>query len=181
MTLFITGGAKNGKSSLAQDLAVQLANGGKHYYVATMIPSDQEDRDRIRKHIEDRDGMGFETIECGRNILSALEGADLQGTFLLDSVTALLLNELFPDPTSCEMDATAPERCARQMEEFVEKVSSAVIVSDYIYSDAERYDEVTEQYRKGLALVDRTLAKACDTVVEVTGGNLVIHKGALPL
>ena len=30
MTFFISGGAKNGKSSLAQDLTVALANGGKH-------------------------------------------------------------------------------------------------------------------------------------------------------
>ena len=35
MTFFISGGAKNGKSTLAQDLAVSLAAGGCHYYVAT--------------------------------------------------------------------------------------------------------------------------------------------------
>ena len=38
MIVFVSGGAKNGKSGFAQDLAVQLANGGKRYYVATMIP-----------------------------------------------------------------------------------------------------------------------------------------------
>ncbi len=181
MTIFITGGAKNGKSSLAQNLTVALANGGKHYYVATMIPSDQEDRDRIANHIADRAGMGFETIECGKKILSCLESADTNAAFLLDSVTALLLNELFPDPTSCQMDTAAPQRCARELEEFVSRISNGVFVSDYIYSDAERYDEVTECYRKGLALVDRTLAKACDTVIEVSAGNLYIHKGELPL
>ena len=31
MTVFISGGAKNGKSTLAQNLAVALAKGGKHY------------------------------------------------------------------------------------------------------------------------------------------------------
>ena len=65
MIVLITGGAKNGKSSLAQNLAVKLAEGGKRYYIATMIPSDQEDRERIRRHIADRDGMGFETVEQG--------------------------------------------------------------------------------------------------------------------
>lgn len=45
MIVFITGGAKNGKSSYAQDLAVKLASGGKHYYLATMIPCDEEDND----------------------------------------------------------------------------------------------------------------------------------------
>lgn len=59
MTVFISGGAKCGKSSVAQDLTVALANGGKHYYVATMIPSGEEDQERIRRHLADRDGMGF--------------------------------------------------------------------------------------------------------------------------
>ena len=72
MIVFITGGAKNGKSSFAQDLAVKLSRGGKRYYIATMIPCDEEDRERIRRHIADRDGLGFETIECGRNIGSCL-------------------------------------------------------------------------------------------------------------
>ena len=40
MTVFVSGGAKNGKSGFAQNLAVKLARGGKRYYVATMIPVD---------------------------------------------------------------------------------------------------------------------------------------------
>ncbi len=181
MTIFITGGVKNGKSTLAQDLALALAKGDTHYYVATMIPSDEEDHDRIRRHLAERDGLGFETLECGRNILSCLDGADKNGTFLLDSVTALLLNELFPDPKSCDMDTTAPQRCALQLEEFVKEVHHAVIVSDYIYSDAIRYDEITAAYRQGLALIDRTLAQNCDTVLEVSAGNIIVHKGDLLL
>lgn len=181
MTIFITGGVKNGKSSLAQDLALALAKGNIHYYVATMIPSDEEDYNRIRHHLADRDGLGFETLECGRNILSCLDGADRKGTFLLDSVTALLLNELFPEPTSCDMDTEAPQRCANQLREFVSQVSNAVIVSDFIYSDAIRYDEVTQIYRKGLALIDRTMAQVCDTVIEVSAGNIIVHKGDLLL
>ena len=73
MTYFISGGAKCGKSTLAQNLTVALADGGKHYYVATMISSGKEDDDRIRRHIADRDGMGFETVECFKNILDCLE------------------------------------------------------------------------------------------------------------
>ena len=180
MKVFITGGVKNGKSSLAQQIALKLAKGGTHYYVATMIPSDQEDLDRIHHHLEDRAGMGFETIECGRNILHALDHADRNGTFLLDSVTALMLNELFPDPTSSDMDRTAGDRVSADMGAFVRQVKNAVIVSDFIYSDAIRYDEVTQAYRKGLAQTDRVLAKECDTVIEVAAGNLVFHKGAMP-
>ena len=181
MTVFVSGGAKNGKSSYAQDLAVALSKGGVHYYVATMIPADDKDRERIRLHLLDREGMGFETIECGRDILKCLELGDPQGTFLLDSATALLLNELFPDPMSSQMDVDAAYRCADQLEEFAKRVGNAVIVSDYIYSDAQKYDEVTETYRKCLANIDRRLAAVCDVVLEFTSGNVIVHKGELAL
>ena len=180
MIVFISGGAKNGKTSIGQELAVKLAKGGPHYYVATMIPSDEEDHDRIRRHIEDRVGMGFETIECERNILNCLKYADKSGTFLLDSATALLMNELFLDPIACKMDIDAAYRCAEEMVEFVRSVGNAVVVSDYIFSDAQRYDQVTAVYRKCLAHIDRRMAEISDTVIEVSAGNLFVHKGVLP-
>ena len=177
MIYFITGGAKNGKSSLAQDLAVAMARGGQHYYIATMIPADEEDNRRIENHIKDREGMEFETVECGRDILSLLPKVNRDATFLLDSATALLLNELFPDPGSCEMDVPAAESCALDLVTFATSVKNIVIVSDYIYSDAARYDEITEIYRKCLADIDRGLAAVSDTVLEISGGNILVHKG----
>ena len=179
MIIFITGGAKNGKSSLAQDLAVAMAKGKKHYYIATMIPADEEDQDRIRRHVADRAGMGFETVECGRNILSCLPLLEQDSTVLMDSATALLLNELFPDPTSCDMDVEAAYRCGDDLVTFAKSVANIVIVSDYIYSDAARYDEITKTYQKCLATIDRKLAAVSDTVVEVSAGNIYIHKGDL--
>ena len=179
MTYFISGGAKNGKSTLAQDLAVALAKGGKHYYVATMISTGSEDDDRIRRHIADRDGMGFETVECFHNIMECLNTADKDSVFLVDSVTALIQNSLFPVEKNYEMDISAANRCAGDLVKFAGTVRHAVFVSDYIYSDAERYSESTEMYRKCLADIDRRLAKVCDTVIEVSAGQFVIHKGDL--
>ena len=177
MTVFISGGAKCGKSSLAQDITVALDD--KHYYVATMIPTGAEDHDRIRRHLEDRDGMGFETVECFRNIMDCLETADASGAFLVDSVTSLIQNSLFPVEKNYEMDLDAANRCADALIRFAGTVRHAVFVSDYIYSDAERYSESTEMYRKCLADIDRRLAKVCDTVIEVSAGQPIIHKGDL--
>lgn len=178
MTVFISGGAKCGKSSLAQDIAVKLADGGRLYYTATMIPTGEEDFERIRRHIEDRAGMGFETVECGRNILDI---ADENGTFLVDSITSLVQNALFPVEKGYQMDIPGAERCGEELAEFAGLVRNAVFVSDYIYSDAQRYSESTEMYRRCLASVDRRLAKLCDVVIEVTAGRPVIHKGEMCL
>ena len=179
MTYLISGGAKNGKSTLAQELTVALAKDGKHYYVATMISSGAEDDARIRRHIADRDGMGFETVECFRNIMDCLKTADKDGVFLVDSVTALVQNALFPVEKNYEMDLSAADRCADELVEFAKTVRHAVFVSDYIYSDAETFSESTEMYRKCLADIDRRLAKVCNTVVEVSAGRPIIYKGEL--
>ena len=180
MTCFISGGAKCGKSTLAQNLTVALS-GGKHYYVATMISSGKEDDERIRRHIADREGMGFQTVECFRNILDCLETTDADGVFLVDSVTALVQNALFPVEKNYELDPDAAKRCADELVEFAGRVRHAVFVSDYIYSDAEKYSETTECYRKCLADIDRRLAQICDTVVEVSAGQYTVHKGELRL
>lgn len=179
MNVLISGGCKNGKTGFAQDIALHLSRGGMRYYVATMIPYDGEDRARIENHIADRAGMGFGTLEVSRNISSCLSLAEENGTFLVDSITALLLNELFTDTHSVDADFSGVERCRNGLLEVAEKAENAVFVTDYIYSDAIRYDPFTEKYRAALASLDRALAEVCDTVIELCAGNVIFHKGGL--
>lgn len=177
MKIFISGGCKNGKSTLAEACACALKGDGPLYYIATMIPHDEEDEARICRHVAERAGKGFLTIEQGRDILQCLEKADPKGTFLLDSVTALYSNEMFHDGI---VDEEAAERTAEELRRFAERVENAVFVSDFIYADEGCYDEWTEAYREGLALCDRTLAAVCDTAAEVCIGQAVLYKGSLP-
>ena len=79
------------------------------------------------------------------------------------------------------MRPEAPERIAGALETFVDRAPNTVLVSDYIFSDAMLYDELTEAYRRGLALIDRRLAARCDNVIEVVAGQFIVHKGALPV
>ncbi len=176
MHTLISGGCKNGKSLYAQRVA--QAAGRPLYYLATMISTGAEDDARIARHLRERAGWGFETLECGRNILKCLELADASGSFLLDSVTALLANEMF-DPGG--FDEGAGRRVAEELAELVRRTKNVVFVSDYLYSDAQIFDEWTENYRRGLAWVDRQLAKCCDNVLEVASGIVICHKGVRPL
>ncbi len=176
MNLFISGGCKNGKSYFAQKQAKKMAveQNLPLYYLATMIPTDDEDRARIRRHIRERDGWGFVTIEQGKDICKALERAEPDGVFLLDSITALLSNEMF-DPSG-QVDREAPQRVKADLLEFAKRTGNTVFVSDFIYSDVLKYDELTEIYRRGLADCDRALAGICSQVVEVCYGNRIYHK-----
>jgi adenosylcobinamide kinase/adenosylcobinamide-phosphate guanylyltransferase len=71
----------------------------------------------------------------------------------------------------------AYRRVAGDLVRLAEKCGNIVFVSDYIYSDAMKYDELTELYREGLARIDRALAEICDAVIEVTYGNIRMIKG----
>ena len=173
MNIFISGGCKNGKSYYAQHRAKEMAEalGVPLYYVATMIPHDDEDRARIKRHIAERDGWGFETVEQGLSLTEILHNDDVdkRGVFLMDSVTALLDNEMFDDEGNIDMDA--PERVKNDVLEFAAGTGNTVFVSDFIYGDAQVYGETVEAYRKGLAAADRALAEVCEEVIEIAYGT----------
>ena len=174
MNVFISGGAKNGKSSYAQDLAVQMAKEKRCplYYIATMIPHDDEDRARIDRHRKDRQGLGFRTIECGKNIEREIE--EREGVFLIDSVTALLSNEMFRSDGTVDNEASI--RIAERLKSLCRTHDGLVFVSDFIYSDGVEYDELTDAYIQGLAIIDRALAKECGKVIEMIHGFPVDYK-----
>ena len=169
MNVYISGGCKNGKSSAAEDLTVRLSGEGPRCYVATMIPYDDEDRARIRKHLQNREGKGFITLEQGRDIGQCIDKAPEKASFLVDSVTALLLNEMFTNDYNGEADPEAPKRCIEGLRALMEKAANVICVSDYIFSDAVLYDEFTQTYRRMLAETDRSTAKNCASWANGTG------------
>jgi adenosylcobinamide kinase/adenosylcobinamide-phosphate guanylyltransferase len=182
MKIFISGGCKNGKSCYAQRLA--QAQGvaqrvakrtGSLYYIATMKPVDPEDDERILRHRCDREGWGFTTIEQPVDIEHILDKCDRNHSFLLDSLTALLANEMFlPDGNVNEQ---AVKKITNGLRQITDNINNIVIVSDNIYSDAFLYDPLTTQYRKSLAEIDRAVAGSCDVVLEAVYTNLIVHKG----
>ncbi|MCL2158185.1 MAG: bifunctional adenosylcobinamide kinase/adenosylcobinamide-phosphate guanylyltransferase [Oscillospiraceae bacterium] len=175
MKIFVSGGCKNGKSHFAQRLAKSQQTASL-YYIATMKSVDGEDDHRIAKHRADREGWGFSTVEQSADIEKILQKCDWNGSFLLDSLTALLANEMFLADGS--VNENAAEKITGGLAQLFEAIGRIVIVSDYIYSDAAIYDELTEKYRKSLAQIDWMAAKNCDIVLEAAYTNVIIHKGS---
>ena len=98
MRILLIGGGKSGKSTMAQRLAAALSGDAPRYYWATMTPHDDEDLARIRRHVADRAGMDFITVERSFDLPAALSALDRHGTVLFDSVTACLSEQMFPGP-----------------------------------------------------------------------------------
>lgn len=92
--IFITGGARSGKSRFAEELVKGL---DAVLYVATGIGFDAEMKDRISRHRSQRN-PAWKTVECYRGIEGMLRGnlADRK-YILLDCVTIMVSNILVLD------------------------------------------------------------------------------------
>lgn len=166
MRILLVGGSKSGKSMLAQELTRALSHGSRMYYWATMDPVDSEDEARITRHVSERAGWGFETVECGRDLLS-FPALSEDSSVLFDSITALLANEMF---TAEGMDETAAERAVNELSALSLSIENFVCVCDEVFHDGIDYSPMTECYRKGLAKICRELALEFDLVCEVVCG-----------
>ena len=176
MRILLIGGSKSGKSRTAQELCRRL--GGSLYYWATMEPADAEDRLRIEKHVSERAGWGFTTIERGRDLLHAPCLPSPDGTVLFDSVTALLANEMF---AAAVPDDDAPRRVTEELLTLSRRCRHFVCVCDDLWRDGMAYDDATQAYCRALAEICRALAAEFDTVCEASGGLIRARKGERPV
>lgn len=176
MFVFVLGGVKCGKSMLSQCTARYLndISGGRLFYLATMQPHDEEDEKRIARHLEDRSGWGFETIEEPSYIPAAAERISSGDTVLIDSVTAYVQNIMFGDDDIVNNIRIADIH--KHFELLCAKGANVIAVSDYIFSDAIIYTDMSERYRAALGRVHKDMAECADVVIECAYSNAIIHK-----
>lgn len=176
MRILLIGGSKSGKSAAAQRIVRKLAQGGPMYYWAAMEPVDREDDERIARHVSDREGWGFATVERGRD-LASFPKLPQEASVLFDSVTALLANEMFGGG----FDKGAGGKALSELLSLSRSVSDFVCVCDDVFRDGAEFEGYTEEYRRALAFVCRGLAEEFDSVAEVVCGVPRLFKGGLPL
>lgn len=172
MNYLIIGGSKSGKSEVGEKIALSL-NKNKVIYVATMKPYDKEDEERIKKHIENRAGFNFFTLEKQSNLHELINEIKADDTILIDSITSLLTNEMFIESDIIKNPSI---NILMGLNQIIRKVKNIVIVSDYIFNDAIEYDYITEDFKKELATINIELASLCDNVIECSFGNIRYHK-----
>lgn len=185
MKTLIIGGSKSGKSRFAEALSLRLASGGKLVYFATMLPYDSEDRERIARHVAQREGKGFVTVECGRDILSApIPGeAPEETTVLMDSLTALFTNRMFArdyaDEAASECAARAKAELSSDVSAYASRVKHLVCVADEVTRGGYDFPASTRAWMEGFAGLILRCAAEFDAVVEVTAGLARVRKGTL--
>ena len=98
--IFVTGGAKSGKSKFAEEMLLKLNNGKqKNVYLATSLVFDEEMKEKVRLHKKRRKDEWF-TVETYKNFENELsnffENNDkIKNNMLVDCLTNMITNIIF--------------------------------------------------------------------------------------
>jgi adenosylcobinamide kinase/adenosylcobinamide-phosphate guanylyltransferase len=169
LTLVI-GGARSGKSAFAE--ALLTATSRPRRYIATAEAWDDEMRDRIARHREDR-GADWITVEAPLDLAAALASATTTEVVLVDCATLWLTNHLLADHDLGHETAalvTALAHCA----------APVVIVSNEVGWGIVPDNALARRFRDAQGRLNQRLATEAGLVVTVVAGLPLVLKGQLP-
>lgn len=168
-TIFITGGARSGKSLYAEKRAREF--GGPLGYLATSQALDAEMTDRVRRH-RDRRGADWTTVEEPIHLSQALMRCD--GEFqaiLVDCVTLWLSNLLFKYEESGEpIEQRIAEDVQRLKNTLHGMVTPVVLVSNEVGMGIVPDNSLARLFRDIAGSTNQVLAAAADEVQVVVSG-----------
>ncbi|RRV06951.1 bifunctional adenosylcobinamide kinase/adenosylcobinamide-phosphate guanylyltransferase [Pseudomonas sp. v388] len=170
MLQLILGGARSGKSRLAEKLA---ADSGLHViYIATSQPLDGEMNQRVASHRQRRPdswGLVEEPVELARVLR---EHAAPDRCLLVDCLTLWLTNLLMLDD---------PERLARERDALLDAITDLpgelLFVSNETGLGVIPMGELTRRYVDEAGLVHQAVAERCERVVLTVAGLPLTLKG----
>ncbi|MCX7644548.1 MAG: bifunctional adenosylcobinamide kinase/adenosylcobinamide-phosphate guanylyltransferase [Rhodobacteraceae bacterium] len=165
----VLGGARSGKSRLAEALAA-LAPGPRSY-IATAEPGDAEMAARIARHRADRAGGGWVTLEAPHDLAGALAAA--RGVVLIDCLTLWLSNRMLAgaDPEA-EAGALLAVLAAHP--------GPVVAVSNEVGWSIVPENALARAFRDAQGRLNQALAAEAGLVVAAIAGLPLALKGDLP-
>ena len=181
----ITGGARSGKSSFAEDLIKE--KGENILYVATAKPIDDEMKDRIKKHQERRPAH-WGLIEQYSGLSAVLPAESKKyDAILLDCVTIMSTNIIFDQPVMLKEDVTFEEMLetekvlVAEIQDFIgcfkDLSRDLILVTNEVGLGLVPEYPLSRFYRDALGRVNQALGKAADEVYFVSCGCPLKIKG----
>ncbi len=170
--VFITGGARSGKSGFALDSAAAFP--GRKGFIATATAVDEEMRERIARHRADR-GAAWQTIEEPLQLAGAIgEAAGTFDVIVVDCLTVWLSNVLWSG-----LDALREtERLVLALEDIRHTaLTSLYIVSNEVGMGIVPENEVARKFRDLAGMLNQKIATVSDEVYLVTAGIPIKIKG----
>jgi adenosylcobinamide kinase/adenosylcobinamide-phosphate guanylyltransferase len=186
----ILGGQKSGKSRRAELLARHwLAESPAHdaVLIATAQPWDEEMRQRIKRHQEDRAERvpGLRTLEESLQLAQALTQASQPQTLVVvDCLTLWLTNWLMPAPDSAsgaasqDTPAQAAQAQTALLLQAIEQAPGPVIfVGNEIGLGVIPLGRETRAFVDALGVLNQRVAQACQRVTLMAAGLPLTLKG----
>jgi adenosylcobinamide kinase/adenosylcobinamide-phosphate guanylyltransferase len=186
----ILGGQKSGKSRRAELLARHWLAQSPAYdavLIATAQPWDEEMRQRITRHQEDRAERvpGLRTLEESLQLAQALTQASQPQTLVVvDCLTLWLTNWLMPAPDSASGSASqdTPAQAAQaqiaQLLQAIEQAPGPVIfVGNEIGLGVIPLGRETRAFVDALGVLNQRVAQACQRVTLMAAGLPLTLKG----
>ncbi|MBN2254085.1 MAG: bifunctional adenosylcobinamide kinase/adenosylcobinamide-phosphate guanylyltransferase [Deltaproteobacteria bacterium] len=172
MVIFITGGARSGKSDFAQGLAENID--GKRLFLATAQALDREMEERIRKHQEKR-GDRWDTLEEPIALGDALRSVDDDyDVILIDCLTLWVSNLLMSFPEQAG-------RRAEIIDDFFSSIDGVrgtlIVTSNEVGQGIVPDNKIARIYRDKLGFLNQRMAKRADSVHVLFSGISVTIKG----
>lgn len=166
-TVLVTGGARSGKSLYAEGLV--NASQRERIYVATCTPFDDEMRQRIDRHRDQR-GEGWRTIEEPRDLAGVIAAESTEGrAILVDCLTLWLSNLIF-----AEADPEA--ETARLAGALRAAPGPVVLVTNEVGSGIVPDNALARRFRDEQGRLNRRIAELADVAVLVAAGLPLVLK-----
>ncbi len=165
--ILITGGARSGKSRHAQELALQHA--GNPLYVATARQFDEDFRQRIRRHQQDRD-QRWSTVEEEKH----LSRLDLEGRVVVIDCVTLWLTNFFID-LAYDVDACLAA-CKKEFDALTRKNALLIIVSNELGMGLHAGTEMGRKFTDLQGWMNQYIAAKADTVLLMVSGIPLVIK-----
>lgn len=165
MIIFVTGGARSGKSDFAQDMAEKRE--GKRLFLATAQAFDEEMEKRIQTHQEKR-AERWETLEEPIFVGKALRSvAGSYNTILVDCLTLWMSNLLMKFPDQDEEIREIMDDFFQSMEGITGMV---IVVSNEVGAGIVPDNKLARDYRDRLGFLNQAVARRADETYLLCAG-----------
>lgn len=161
--ILITGGSRSGKSRYAQQLGDSLS--GEKLFIATCPVTDEEMRQRIERHVLDRQGAGWKTVEETVDMEQTLAGNPDAEVVLIDCLTLWINNLLFTDAANSLDEEATRVKARKLMEACRARAGVVIMVTNEVGLGVVPENALARRYRDLVGRCNQEIAAAADKVI----------------
>lgn len=168
----VLGGARSGKSRIAEGLTTELAGpGGARIYVATAEPFDDELRARIAAHRAQR-GEGWTTIDAPLDVAAAIAAQTRPGAAVLVECLTLWLGNLMHRGRDVEAET------GRLIAALAAARGPVILVANEVGLGIVPDNAMARAFRDHAGRINQAVAAASGRAILVAAGLPLTLKGA---